>query len=77
MQTRFKMVCNKKEVTESGPVNLEFNAVFSDDPESENKKFWEYTPAADFVTTVDNVSSVEHIEVGKEYYFDVIEAPAG
>jgi hypothetical protein len=46
--------------------------VFSDKPNSENKKFWDATPSGSF-----EVSSInpDYFEPGREYYLDITPAP--
>jgi hypothetical protein len=48
------------------------NAVHSNDPNHENKRFWDATPGGNVQVTCikENV-----FEVGREYYLDFIEAP--
>ena len=45
--------------------------VFSDDPESENKQFWDATPSGEFWVSVTN-DSMDDVEVGQEFYLDMI-----
>lgn len=48
--------------------DAEFNAVYSEKKDDENKKFWDATPSGSF-----KVATVKQMpwEIGKEYYFDV------
>jgi hypothetical protein len=49
--------------------------VYSQDPESENRKFWEATPSGSLLLGVVNAEAVEQFELGKSYYLDF--TPAG
>lgn len=48
-----------------------FTPVYSSDPNSENKKFWEWTPTGRLELGTVKESS---FEPGKEYYIDIIPA---
>jgi len=50
----------------SGFVHM--SAVYSDDPESENGKFFSMTPSANIQLGVLNPAAYANFEVGKEYY---------
>lgn len=50
-------------------VTYKFRAVYSNDPNHENKKFWDATPTADFSMTINNPGA-QIFEVGREYYLD-------
>jgi len=46
---------------------LRMEAVYSDDPNHENARYWKYTPSGNLVITV--LSHVlEGYEIGQEYY---------
>jgi hypothetical protein len=47
--------------------NASLSPVFSDDPEHENSKFWEYTPCGNLTLSVTN-DSLGGVEIGQEYY---------
>lgn len=55
---------------------LVFSPTYSDDPKSENKKFWDATPGGELRFNCVNGEAVEYFELGKEYYLDltVVEA---
>jgi len=44
--------------------------VYSDDPNHENKKFWNYTPSGSISLGVVNQDAWKHFELGKEYYIE-------
>lgn len=49
-----------------------FSPVYSDNPESENKQFWDATPSGSFeFGSVKNQGFV----IGRDYYFDITLAP--
>lgn len=71
--TRCKFVCVS---AKPNPFNADlwdygFVAVYSSDPDSENAKFWKYTPSGQL-----NFQSFNFplFEVGKEYYLDLLPA---
>ena len=47
-------------------------AVYSDDPESENRKWSQWTPALTLNMTVNNPGAFGKLIEGKEYYLDFI-----
>jgi hypothetical protein len=44
--------------------------VYSEDPNSENKKFWDATPCGSLVMSIKNEAAGEYFERDKEYYID-------
>jgi len=54
---------------------LNFTPVYSDDPESENRKFWDASPSGSLQLGVVNREAWDHFELGKSYYLDFTEAP--
>ncbi len=71
-KVRAKFTCRAIETVDQGSGNKIYNAkfhpVYSDDPKSENKKFWEYTPSGSL-----ELGTIKQMpfEVGKEYYLDI------
>lgn len=51
-------------------VSVFLEPVYSDDPESENKKFWDYTPSGKIELQTTNLEAAKQFEVAKEYYVD-------
>jgi hypothetical protein len=49
-------------------------AVYSDDPESENKQWSTWTPAASFSMTINNPNAFGKLSNGHEFYLDFIPA---
>jgi hypothetical protein len=73
MQTvRCKMRCNS--VTDHGnQQSVIMNPTYSNDPESENKQFWDATPGGQY--NINYVNKNIEFLVGREYYIDVTLAP--
>ncbi len=44
--------------------------VYSDDPNSENRAFWDATPTGDIRMTIKNEAAAQLFEKSKEYYVD-------
>jgi len=49
--------------------------VYSSDPGTENKKFWDATPSGQLTFNTVNLGAVESLELGAEYYIDISPAP--
>lgn len=56
---------NKKEMR-----TVSLSPVYSDDKNSENGKFWQYTPSGEIKLGTINPSAWEQFELDKEYYVD-------
>ena len=63
---------NADGTTASEEVKLQ--AVYSDDPESENKKWSTWTPSASFSMTINNPDAFGKLSQGHEFYVDFIPA---
>lgn len=71
---RAKMRCNYVGQPNYGHVTVKLNAVYSDDPNSENKVFTDATPAASIDLVIQETKpAAKMFEIGKEYYVDFIE----
>jgi len=72
MTTRCKFKCESVTDHGGGKRSVAMNPVYSSDPNSENKKFWDATPSGNinFAWINDRVK----FEPGKEYYVDIQEA---
>lgn len=55
--------------------SIQLNAVYSDDPESDNKKWSEATPSGQLSMYISNPGAFGAFEQGKEYFLDF--TPAG
>lgn len=51
--------------------SLEFSAVYKSGEDTENTKYWKYTPSGSFKVSTVNAAAVEGLEVGREYYLDI------
>ena len=50
--------------------SLRFSPVYSEDPSSENAKFWNATPAGHIDLGVVNPEAWQHFELGQEYFVE-------
>ena len=57
-----------------GLVTVLAHAVYDPNPESENGKFWKYTPAGEFKISCVNPGTLTDFPVGAEFYIDMIPA---
>ena len=70
MTTRAKFyVLSKTIFAGQGGVKVTMQPVYSNDPESENKKFWEATPTGTIELGIKSEAGAE-FEPGAEYYID-------
>jgi len=44
--------------------------VYSNDPSSENRAFWNATPSGEIKLGTINMEAAKHFELGREYYID-------
>lgn len=71
MATRCKFRCNS--VTDHGTAkDVKMSAVYSQDPNHENKKFWDASPGGEF--NLHWVNKNVSFTPGKEYYLDITES---
>jgi hypothetical protein len=85
MAVRAKFKVTSVEYTESyyekgGPplATISMTPVYSNDPESENHKFWKASPSGQLKLGTINPEAAKQFELGKEYYLDFTPAtPAG
>ena len=73
MATRCKFKCNTVTQYEGGKKDVDMSPVYSSDPASENKAFWDASPGGSF--KLNYVNPAVSFEPGKEYYLDITEAP--
>lgn len=59
---------------DDGQINVNLEPVYSDDPEHENKKFWDATPAGQFWMNINNQACAGFFQPGHEYYIDITPA---
>jgi hypothetical protein len=75
---RAKMTLNTVTISKYGDKEMrsfKFNPVYSQDPESENKKFWDASPSGELNLGVVNQQVWPIFEVGEEYYLDITHVP--
>lgn len=74
MSVRAKFyVSSKTEVAPGGKYQVAMNPVMSGSPE--NKEFYYYSPGGKLELTTINGEAAAQLQVGKEYYLDITEAP--
>lgn len=67
---RAKFICNAK-VPSYGNTTVHLSAVYSSDPNSENKAFTDATPSGVIqISIADNKPALAAFELGKAYYID-------
>lgn len=71
--TRCKFKCNSVTTHAGGARTVEMAPVYSSDPNSENKSFWDASPGGEF--KLHWINPKVSFEAGKEYYLDITEAP--
>tara|TARA_R100001143_G_scaffold63314_1_gene69676 strand:- start:3370 stop:3636 length:267 start_codon:yes stop_codon:yes gene_type:complete len=59
-----------KEYEPSEVVSIRMTPVYSDDPKSENRRFWEASPSGALELCCANPAAVEQFKLGGEYYLD-------
>ena len=50
--------------------------VYSQDPNSENKAFWDATPSGELDLSCVKEDAIAHLQPGDEIYIDITKAPA-
>lgn len=68
VQTVFQSTDNKGVVYSE---NVTLTPVYSDDPNSENRAFWEATPSGQLQMWISNRAVFGYFIVGQEYYLDL------
>ena len=76
MGGRYRDIQGEKKYVPEPVFSVKMSPVYhNNNREHENTKFWEATPSGSFEIQSVNREAVEHLQVGKEYYFDIVEAP--
>jgi len=73
---RAKFVCDELTRYNGGGGKVILKAVYDPDENSENGKFFEYTPSGEIDLSIVSESALNEFEAGKEYFIDFNEAPA-
>lgn len=71
---RAKFYVNSKTEMHDGNHQINLLAVFSPDPNHENRKYWEATPNGQISMTIAKPEVVSLLTVGQEYYVDITPA---
>lgn len=53
---------------------VSLHPVYSEDPNHENKKFWDATPAGSLTMTINNTNIHDFFVLNSEYYIDITQA---
>lgn len=80
MSVRCKIICTEvnQDAHSDGTIYREvvkFSAVYSSDPNSENKWFAQWTPYFDLTKVIENPKAFGTFKKGNEYYVDFTEVP--
>lgn len=75
MSVRCKFKVNTIEHHDGNGVTIKMSPTTSADPNSENAKFWKWTPGGSLVFNCVNPDAIKQLELGKEYYLDISPAP--
>lgn len=67
---RAKFKCNEIRISEGKFRSFKFGPVYSNEPDSENKSFWDATPQGSLELGITNDKAWPMFEIGKEYYLD-------
>lgn len=57
-----------------GQTDVRMTPVYSQDPNHENKKFWDATPSGEIALNITKPEAAQAFEVGVEYYVDFTKA---
>lgn len=71
---RAKVVCSHTAAAADGSVTAYMSAVYSDDPNSENKKFSDATPNLHLTISIKAGGPTDYYVPGRQYYLDFIKA---
>ena len=63
-----------KKLDQGHCVELQMAPVYSDDPTSENRRFWDATPAGSLTMYISNKPAADLFVEGKEYFLEFTEA---
>lgn len=73
VRAKFKVDHITPPTAPGGYPNIEMRPVYSEDPEAENKAFWDATPSG-YIQMSCKPEAAAFFEEGKEYYIDFIPA---
>jgi len=72
VRAKFKVGC--KQECPSGATQISMHAVYSSDPNHENKVFTDETPSGNFILNITKPGTAAFFEIGQEYYLDFTKA---
>lgn len=61
-------------VPEGNLKTIVLRAVYSPDPDHENRQYWEATPSGELRLNIVNEAASAQLELGAEYYLDITRA---
>lgn len=70
VSVRAKFFVKKVEVYLESSRLIVMSPVYSQDPNHENKSFWDATPSGELQMTINNSKAARFFEPGQEYYID-------
>lgn len=68
------MEYKRQDTNEKYQEQISIHGVYSDDPESENRKWAQATPAFNLNMTIDNSGAFDKLKTGQTFYLDFIPA---
>jgi len=68
VRAKFKVAI--KQECPSGAIQVHMHAVYSSDPNHENKAFTDATPSGNFAMNITKPETADFFEIGQEYYLD-------
>jgi hypothetical protein len=72
VSVRAKFIVSKVEFYNPNSRRIDLKPVYSEDPNHENKQFWDATPSGEMWMIVNNPRAAEFFEPGREYYIDFV-----
>lgn len=72
---RAKFLVKKVEFFNENARQVVLHPVYSQDPNHENKTFWDATPSGELTMIINNPRAAEFFEIGQEYYVDFSHPP--
>jgi hypothetical protein len=70
VRAKFEVISIEEAMSDVDVGRVILQPVYDEDPNSENGKFFRYTPAGQIDLSTINPEALKQFEVGKEYYVD-------
>jgi hypothetical protein len=70
VSVRAKFIVTKVEFYSASSRRIVMKPVYSEDPNHENKQFWDATPSGELTMVIQNPRAAEFFTPGQEYYID-------